>query len=164
MTGALLRGMQLGASTALAGAALDARQDALPPAAAVAAAYAAAMLNLLAIAPAAYAWVAGALLRPLSHPLRRSWARQLADAAGVALAHSALYACVHSAMHRLPFFRPVHRFHHRYTGRVLPTAALAPSDHPLNHASQTSVYSAPTVHWGRVLGWVRGKAPYEPLQ
>lgn len=119
----LLRGMQLGALTAIQGAAMDTLQSRKCPFEdrLVHEAHLASLINLLLVGPAAYALVyrlTKASTGLLSFLWQTSW---------MTVAHSALYALIHRGMHKCKLLRPIHRFHHRYATHVTPSVANAVS-------------------------------------
>ena len=77
------------------------------------------------VGPVVYAWLSARVLQ--RYPRRKSPLRQVADAVGLVLVHSGVYAWVHRAMHRVKPLRLIHAYHHRYTTDVTPTVSNAVS-------------------------------------
>lgn len=121
----LLRGLHLGVGTAIQGAYMDSMQESKwcmqMKTTDIHEAHLYSLFNLLVLGPWMYVLVSK-YTKPFS-----SLSKTLLHIPLLTAIHSALYSCIHRLMHKCRYFRPIHRFHHRYSTNVTPSVANAVS-------------------------------------
>lgn len=113
-----VRGMKIGAATALASAMMD-QENVLNTEQAES--WTMVLFNLLFLGPCVFSFVT-----PFTVASKNIF-NSILDTLGLVTIHSMIYSIVHRAMHRIKALRPMHNAHHKYKDIVLPSNANAVS-------------------------------------